>query len=162
MTVTTEETWKINGTTLNTMAYNIETLSGRFNIPPRRGSNIVIPYAPGRFWVAKQPDERPLTLAMWVRDADVDGVVPSTEQARRAKIRDNIETMKNLFGDYDTLLSLEIKIRLGSGLVTRTGQAECVNTLSFEWEENWIAHAKFIAELVMPDPFWYEGATAKL
>lgn len=162
MTATTEEEWKINGTTLNTLAYNIETLSGRFNIPPRRGENVVIPYAPGRLWVEKIPDQRPLTLAMWVRDANTSGVVPSTEQARRAQIRDNIETMKNLFGVYDSLLNIEIKVRLGSGLVTRTGQAECVNTLDFQWEEDWVRHAKFIAELVMPDPYWYEGGTPVL
>lgn len=162
MTVTTEEEWKVNGTTLNTFAFNIETLSGRDNIPPRRGDNIIIPYRPGRLWVEKQPDERPLTLAMWVKDSDADGVRASTSTARRAKLRDNIETLKNLFGVYDTLLSLERKMRLGSGLTTRTAQVECVGMLPFEWEEQHDWFAKFVVELVMPDPFWYEGGTPKL
>ncbi len=162
MTITTEETWSVNGTILNTLAYNIETLSGREGIPPRRGSNVVIPYKPGRLWVPKLEDERPLTLAMWVRDADVNGVQAATATARRAQLRDNIETLKNLFGVFDELLTLERKIRLGSGLVTRTAEAECVGTMPFEWVEGHFSFAKFVADLVMPDPYWYEGATPYL
>lgn len=159
---TTEETWKVNGTTLNTLAYNIETLSGREGIPPRRGENIVIPYMSGRLWVPKVADERPLTLAMWVQDKDVNGTRPSTPTARRAQLRDNTQALKDLFGVYDSLLTLERKIRLGSGLKTWTAEAECVGSMPFEWEEQHDWFAKFVVDLIMPDPYWYEGGTPKL
>lgn len=170
MSGTTEETWKIahaptaasSGTLLNTLAYNISDLNGRRNIPPRRGENPIIPGMDGRLWVPKRPDQRTILLGMWVQAKDADGVLPSTEQARRAKLNDNIETLINLFGVYTVLLNIEQKIRLGSGLVTRTGQGECVNTLDFQWDEGERTFAKFVAEIVMPDPYWYESSTPKL
>lgn len=162
MSVTTEETWKVNGTVLNTLAYNIATWSGREGIPPRRGENIVIPFMAGRLWVPKLPDERPIILAMWVQDKDVDGVQASTDTARRARLRDNIQTLKELFGVYDSLLSLERITRFGTGLKTWTAQAECVGTLDFTWDDEWTSPVAFAADLVMPDPFWYESTTPKL
>lgn len=162
MSATTEETWKVNGTLLNTYAYNIETLNGREGIPPRRGQNVVIPFKPGRLWVPKIPDERPLTLAMWVNDADVDGVYASTEVARRAQLRDNTQAIKDLFGTFGTLCSLEKKVRRGAGLKTYTGQAECVGVLPFQYEDLITSFARVVVDLVMPDPYWYDGATPVL
>lgn len=162
MSNSTEETWAVGSTVLNTYAYNIEQLTGREGIPPRRGENLVIPYAKGRLWMPKIEDERHLSLGMWVRDTDSAGVLPSTDQARRAQLRDNIETLKALFGVYSSLLSITRKIRLGSGLKTWTASAECVNTLDFTWDDAWPCVAKFVVELVMPDPYWYDSSTPKL
>lgn len=155
---TTEEYWTVDGTPLNNLAYNIETLSGRRGIPPRRGSNIVVPYLPGTVWVPKQPHERQLTLGMWVQDKQDDGTIPSGEQARRAQLNDNIASLEALFGVYNTLLSIEQRVRTGSGLETWSAQAECVGTLPFEFDEGSQHYAKFVVELVLPYPFWTVGS----
>ena len=62
---TTVEYWTVDGTDLNTLAYNVESKASRLNVPPVRGENVLIPYRDGRAWQPKRPDERLITLSMW-------------------------------------------------------------------------------------------------
>lgn len=82
--ITTEETWEIDGVPLNTLAYNIVSLSGnREGPPPVRGENLMVPLRPGKIWVERFPDERVITLGMWVQGSDDDGNPPDDIGLRR-------------------------------------------------------------------------------
>lgn len=82
--ITTDTYWDVDGFPLQTFAFNITTLGGeRMAPPPVRGSNVTLPFAPGQQWVSKVPDQRSMTLGMWVTGANKDGSIPQDEDARR-------------------------------------------------------------------------------
>lgn len=84
MTNTTETYWEVDGVSLQTYAFNIESLGGDREAPPSvRGDDIVIPYAPGSRWQPKVPDTRTISLGMWVVGAEEDGSIPTSESQRR-------------------------------------------------------------------------------
>lgn len=79
MTDTTQTFWDVNGISLQTYAFNIETLGGDREAPPSvRGSNLKVPFRPGEVWVPKVEESRTITLGMWVIGAELDGTVPTT------------------------------------------------------------------------------------
>lgn len=80
MTNTQEDYWSVDGVSLHTFAWNIETLSGRDAPPDFRGENIIIPGRPGRLHASKVADSRIIPLAMWVRAEGQDGSTPSNKK----------------------------------------------------------------------------------
>lgn len=152
MTTTTEEYWDVNGTTLNTLAYNIESLNGRVNVPPFRGEDLTVAYRSGDIWRQKTPGSRTISLGMWVRDADVDGVVPSTDQARRAQLNDNIRALQRLFYSR-TELTLTKRIRTGSGLLTVAASAQLAGQM--EYSPAGYGVGRMVVDLKLADPFFY-------
>lgn len=150
--LTTTEVALVDGTPLNTLAYNIETLTGREGIPPRRGENSKIAYRNGAAWRRKRYDQKTETWAMWVRGADEDGNIPAHGQ--RAEFNSNLQMLKELFGKIYEPLNLERRILMPSGLLVLTAQAECVSTLDPSMLVRATA-AKFSADLEFADPFWY-------
>lgn len=155
MANTTEEVWTVDGTSLHTYAYGVEVLSE--GIPPRRGSNFIVPYRHGELWRPKTYGARPLAMAMWVTNEDVNGNLPGSDTAQRAQLRQNVETLKALFAPYHRQVTLQRSIRLNAGLVTRQGLAECTGTLDFVPEADVAAQVmRFGVEMMMPDPYWYE------
>lgn len=96
MTDTTQTYWDVDGTSLQTYAFNITTLGGdREAPPPVRGRNVQVPYMPGSLWTPKVEDERVITLGMWVVGANEDGSIPTTEDGRRTYDR-NWRMLRNL------------------------------------------------------------------
>lgn len=78
MTDTTETLWDVDGTSLQTYAFNIVTLGGsRMSPPPVRGDDITIPFRPGQVFTPKTPDAQTITLGMWVSGANEDGTIPT-------------------------------------------------------------------------------------
>lgn len=150
MTVTTEETVVVDGTTLNTLAYNIASLDGRVGTAATRGSNKKMPFRPGRLWKAKSWDAKTELWGMWVRGADVNGVNRS-----RTTFNDNVETLMALFGVNHRTLSVTRTKRLTAGLITRTADCEVTRPITAR------AHGpnmmSLVVELGFPYPFW-EGA----
>lgn len=64
---TTDEWWSINGVSLHQHGWNVTTVGGsRYDLPPRRGDNIKIPYRPGLVHRPKMPDARTINLVMWI------------------------------------------------------------------------------------------------
>jgi len=96
--LTTAELLRVNTVPLNTMAYNIETWTGRGRVPGRRGSNIAV-HARHGFIRTKQKkfNGAEVILAMWVIGADEDGLVPSNP-LRRALLKANSDKLVRLFG----------------------------------------------------------------
>jgi hypothetical protein len=61
------EVWYWNGTALAEPYMNISTWGGaRYNLPTLRGQNYAVPYRAGQLTRGKYPDQRTLTLTMWV------------------------------------------------------------------------------------------------
>src|SRR5687768_5894726 len=97
MTVTTSETLSVDGVVLNTLAKNIETLTGRLRTPPLRGSNLSIPSRHGALHTAtKVYDENEIVLPMWVAGCDDDGEIPYFGSARKEFFK-NLDELSNLF-----------------------------------------------------------------
>lgn len=150
-----EEYWDISGTPLHTLAWGVEVSSE--GIPPRRGENFTVPYRHGEVWRPKLYGPRPVALAMWVTSTDQNGNEAATDQAARAQLRDNLETLKALFAPVATQLAITRRIRLGSGLVSRFAYGECVGTLDFVPDT--VPDAiRFGVELQLADPYWYDIA----
>ena len=153
MTATTEETWTVDGTLLNTYAWNIRTLSERSGLPPVRGENETIPYRPGRLWVPKLYDQRTVPLQMWIVGCDADGALP-TAHSRRAQLNANEDALLRVFGVRHRLLDIVRVKAMPAGLLTHAGQAECSGTMSPSMMAGG-TRATLTVDLLMPDPFWY-------
>lgn len=153
MTVTTEEFWDVGGQDLNNLAFNIKTLGGRSGVPPKRGSNFAVPYRPGKLWRPKTPDERTLSLAMWVIGADEDGVVPPAGTDQRALFNENWRMLKRLFFTDNEQIALTKRWRESSGLLSATALAELNGTM----EPTMLGRngASFVVDLLLADPFFY-------
>lgn len=83
MTNSTATYWEVDGVSLQTYAFNIETLGGdRAAPPPIRGGNTRVPYRPGTRFSPKVVDERIITLGMWVQGSLEDGKPPTDASAR--------------------------------------------------------------------------------
>jgi len=149
---TVEAYWEVEGHNLHTWANTIETLSGREGLPPRRGQNEVVAYRAGEVWRPKVFGARNLTLAMWVKGSDANGVIPAA--GARAQLRQNIEALKAIFARTDRELVITRRLRtLAPSLLVQTGKAELLGVL----EPNFQARdlARLVVDLVMADPFWY-------
>lgn len=84
MTNSTETYWSVDGQSLQTYAWNIETLGGdRNSARALRGSDLVIPSRPGSVWTPRVVDAHVVTLGMWVQGSNPDGTIPTDENARR-------------------------------------------------------------------------------
>lgn len=83
MTNTTKTLWTVDGVSLQTYAWNIDTLGeDRQAPPPVRGGDIVVPYMPGEVWIPREVGSRTITLGMWVQGSNPDGTIPTNEAAR--------------------------------------------------------------------------------
>lgn len=148
----TEEYWEVEGKSLHTWANSIETLDGRDGLPPKRGQNEIVAYRPGEVWRPKVFAARRLTLALWVKGSDDDGVIPT--EGGRAQFRENLEAIKSVFAVTDRELVITRRIRtLAPSLLVQTGKAELIGVLEPNMQAKDLA--RFMIELNMADPFWY-------
>lgn len=80
----TETYWDVDGQSLQTYAFNITTLGGdRQAPPPVRRSSQRVPYMIGTRYTAGVPDEKTITLGMWVQGSDENGFPPTDEHLKR-------------------------------------------------------------------------------
>src|SRR5215471_4058485 len=149
---TTTEFWDINGTSLHTLAWNIETLNGRQRVPQLRGDDTRVPFRPGAIWRPKQPDSRVLTLAMWVLGCNVDGSAPVGESTR-SQFNDNREALIKLFFSPDTQLQLT-KRWLSNGTI-KSGLALAELVSDMDNSMIGIDGAQFAVDLRLADPYFY-------
>jgi len=150
-----EEMWTIDGIPLSTWAYNIETIGGRQGIPVMAGDNFSIPYRPGEVWRSKMPASRILSLGVWVRSSDADGVTPKTATGRRAQFNENLRILRNIFYNRERLLTLTKNVRYLNGIQAYTTQVECMSTL----DPSMVGanFGKMVIDLKMTDPYWTTG-----
>lgn len=103
---TTAEYWDVEGTDLANLAYNIDTLGGRYRIGVKRGDNVKVGKRGGTIWVPKYPDEGQVRLAMWVRGAGTDGSIPAAGTDKRAQFNYNWRKLARLFSIRTRLISV--------------------------------------------------------
>jgi hypothetical protein len=154
MTDTTNVNWDVDGTSLNTYAWNIATLGGtRDSVPPWRGTDRKYAYRPGAAPRLMMPDSRTVTLAMWVIGQHADGSV--AENLRRT-FTSNRRMLKRLFWQPDgTLFGLTKRWVEddGGGVQWATGFGRVVSDMAPEM--NGPYRGMFNVDVFMPDPFFY-------
>lgn len=124
MTTTSSHPITVEGTRLDTYAYNIAVKTGWDLGQSARGGNIEIPGADGTIWTPnKRESEGRLSLKMWVMGSDVNGVwnADGYEQYRQ-----NLDVLRTLFGKRHKLLTVQHTI--GATVGTRECLAEVVGT----------------------------------
>lgn len=106
MTTTSAIPITVDGTRLDTLAWNVETLDGRLRLPGFRGANPIVPGRDGEIPVLNRAMEaNEITLKMWVRGADVDGAIPGGS-SKMAEFRKNLEALSLLFTKPHALLDV--------------------------------------------------------
>lgn len=150
MTTTSTIPVTVDGVRLDTYAYNIETLAGRLMFPGVRGERPVVPGDDGSVFVPNQNfEDGSMTLSMWVRGADVDGLVPGGSSAR-AEFRKNLQRLSRIFGIQHRMLD----VRQTWPTDPTTIQYMCTVAETFDFGGN--AHntlARFAVVLQIPDVF---------
>lgn len=184
----TAEYWSIadlanqNEVSLHQWGWSVTTVGGsRYDLPPRRGSDIVTAYRPGAIHRRKLPDSRPITLVMFMVGWD-----PATGQAppdQRLQWNDNWDELRrlvyrnHLLGDqrfrlyrrwfltaptlptartssYDGCIQGDPGVPIpGPRLVTAFGVAEMVGTMAPTMTGRF--RSDFQLDFNLSDPFFY-------
>lgn len=151
---TTPEFWDADGHGLSTMAYNIETFTGRVSIPTTRGQNIVAGNRPGAKWVKKPADQRKITLAMWVRGGDEWGAVQFPQLTAEQIFNQNVRTLQRMFAQYGRQIILTKRVNYPEGILKMSTAVEPTGEMNLDMHGR--TAAAFTVDLLAADPFWYE------
>ena len=172
MTNTTETYWEVDGVSLQTYAFNITTLGGdRLSPPPVRGSNQRVPYMIGSRYVPRVPDDRTITLGMWVQGSQEDGTPPKDESLRRQWDR-NWRKLRRLLWTPRRQFTLTKRFWLLTEELEEAGVDVSVMPQEGDWtlysastkgtyagglspSMNGQAHGVFTVDLLLSDPFFY-------
>lgn len=150
---TTTETISVNGTALNTLAKNIESLTGRLRAPGHRTANLALPGMHGELWIPnKKYNANTIVLPMWVVGCDDDGSIPNGSNARREFFA-NVEALVGLFKSTGQLL--DVRWTKADGQV-RQCWAESTDTFDFTTDPSPLGRVGVI--LTIPGAFWQDTA----
>src|SRR5690242_3577659 len=98
MTNTSRWPITIDGTRLDTYAWNVRSRSGRDLTAQVKTPNIDVPTLNGEVWVpGKKVGPGRMVLKMWVQGCDANGV-PPTDQDTYWLYRQNLDSLRLLFG----------------------------------------------------------------
>lgn len=157
MTTTTTETLSVNGVVLNTLAKNIESLTGRLRMAALRTENITVP---GRHGTIRTPNKRyeegTIVLPMWVRGTDDDGAIPTTT---RQQFIANVDALTQLFRPGAGLLTV---IHTLPDATQRQVLAECTEAIDFSVLGGGNPLGKFSVSLKVPSVFWQDVSASSL
>jgi hypothetical protein len=151
----TDTFWDVDGHSLQTYAFNIQTWGGDAQAPPAlRGADTTVPYMPGRAWTQRVPDSRTITLGMWVVGANPDGTVPENGSSREIFER-NFAQLRALLWTPRRQINLTKRFRrFGDPKVyTATAKAQFVSGLNPVM--NGRTRANFTVDLLLSDPYFY-------
>lgn len=155
------ETWLFNGVPLQSAGqWSISTFGGsRFGMPTLRGQNVEVPYRAGQAWRAKYPDQRTVTLTMWLT-GDASSSQPYPASDSRLAFNDNWQALRAAFWLRGADGSVQGKLTRnwylsagGPGLVTATAMAEVAGSLDLTM--NGRTGAAFTVDLLLADPYFY-------
>lgn len=153
MTNSTSNFWSINGTSLQTYAFNITSWGDKQTLPPTRGANLLVPMQTGQTYVPKVPDSRTITLNMWVTGANTDGSIP-TNPGAIATFQSNYAALQNLFWSVRQQMQLSQVMQYPDGTThTVTALAEYAGGMQPTMQGQ--AAAIFSVDLLLADPFFY-------
>lgn len=147
----TDEYWEVDGTSIQTNAYNIETLGGRNTPPPLRGDDEEIPHRYGERWLPKVAGSRTISLAMWVVGANPDG---SIDKQRRDIFDDNVRKLQSLFWTPGRQFQLKKRFRYAGAMRSATALGEYAGGLEPEMIGRY--GAKLVVNVKLADPYFYD------
>lgn len=155
------ETWSFNGLALSQPYWNISSFGGsRFALPTLRGQNYAVPYRAGQAQRAKFPDQRTLTLAMWVDGANGSPVDSYPPADQRLAFNNAFQALRQAIfqlganGSAQGQLERQWYIKQGTAkLVAATAMAEFAG--SMEPAMNSRVNAAFSVDFLLADPFFY-------
>lgn len=150
--VSTDEYWDVNGTALNTYAYNISTLTGRTGTTGLRGEDQEQAYRPGRGFRAKVPDSRTLPLTMWVQGSDPTSA-GSGSPDHSAQFRSNLQMLEELFYSPREQFTLTKRWRDLTGLHTAAAKGQVISPILPTHSKN---RATLVVDVFLADPFFYD------
>lgn len=153
MTATTTETLSVNGVSLNTLAKNISSLTGRLQAPSLRTDNITVPGRHGTIRIPnKKYDEGSIVLPMWVRGCDDD-----EGSIGRDQFYNNVDTLTQLFRPGAGMLTVLHTLADGS---QRKAIAECTEAINLTMVAGGLfPYGTFSVALRVPDVFWVDTVT---
>lgn len=152
MTNTTAEYWDVDGVSLQTFAFNIETIGGdRLAPPPLRGDDITIPGAPGDIWMPKMVASRTITLGMWVIGAEEDGSMPTG--TAKAQFDENFRKLRQLLWTPNRQITLTKRFYVNGVLKTASAKAQFVSGLAPTMQGR--TRGVFSVDLRLADPYFY-------
>jgi hypothetical protein len=153
MTLTTAETFTVDGVALNTYAKNIESRTGRMHVPGLRTPNAAPPSRHGELWTKyKVYEPGTASLSMWVLGCDDSGVVPGGSTARKEFIK-NRDALIQLLTAQQSLRLLQQTMPDGS---VRQAYGEVLAAIDFSAFNP--TDARFGVDFNLPYTFW-EDAT---
>lgn len=157
------EVWSFAGVQLNQPYWNIATFGGaRYNLPTVRGQNYTVPYRAGQLNRQKMPDQRTLTLTMWVDGTkSTDGSVVGDP---RLFFNDKWAALHALLWNENAGGSVQGQLQRNwyltqngtPGLVTATAMAEIAGSMDPTMNGRLSAVASI--DFLLSDPYFY-GAT---
>lgn len=154
MVTTSTHPITVDGTRLDTLAWNISVKSGWDLGTPVRGGNAVVPGVDGELWTPNKRDGAGrMVLSMWVNGTDADGVPPAGGDLYQ-QYRQNLDQLRSLFGKRHALL--DVRHVLGSTLGTR--QALCEVAQAIDPEVNRFGFGTFSVLLNIVGAFWQDTA----
>lgn len=151
------EYWDIDGTSLHQFGWSVATVGGgRYDLPPRRGSNMTFPYRPGQVHRPKLADARVVTLVMWMI-----GMTPGTGLAPADQVlqwNDNWDFLRRLvWKPTGSQVALTRRWHLTVGgtptLLAATAQAEVSDPMAPTMTGR--TRADFTMNLLLADPYFY-------
>lgn len=155
MTNSTTEYWSVDGVSLQTFAFDIETVGGDRLAPPKlRGSDLTIPSQPGDVWVPKEADSRTITLDMWVLGTNDDGTIPTGTV--REKWDANFRMLRTLLWTPRRQFTLTKRFYVDGVLKTATAKGEYAGGLSPKMTGR--TRGEFSVDIRLADPYFYSAA----
>lgn len=156
-----QELWYWNSLALNQPYWNITTFGGsRSGIPTMRGQDYAVPYKAGQSFRAKYPDERTISLTMWLDGSGSQYGFPASD-ARLAfnnnwqQLRQSFYTRSGAGGSVQGQLQRNWYWTQNgsSGLVTSTAMAEIAGSMDLTMSGR--TGAAFTVDLLLSDPYFY-------
>lgn len=154
MSNSTDLYWSVNGQSLQTYAFNVQSLGGKFQTPELRGSDRQYAYKHGSAHRDRRFGDGSLQLGMWVIGADETGNVPS---AREYLFRANMVKLRDLFVDPlggEFTITKRWRDSAAGPVVVASGKGKLADGFRPAMEGG-PYRAKVVADIVMADPFFY-------
>lgn len=164
---TNQELWSWNGLALNQPYWNLSTFGGsRSGVPTLRGANIQVPYRSGQSFRQKYPDQRTISLTMWLDgSASASQAWPASDS--RLAFNTNWQNLRQAFftrnatGSVQGLLQRNWYYYQSSTptLVQSTASAELAGSMDLTM--NGRTGAGFTVDLLLADPHFYGVARSQ-
>ena len=147
----------VDGTRLDTLAWNISTRQGRDLEPVLAGENIDTGQRDGVIWTPhKKRGPGRIVLDMWVGGTDEDGAVPVGQDDYETYTA-NLDALKRMFGVTHWLLDVRFQMN-ASGTKIRQALCEKSAIITPDMYAAYPYTAKFTVELTIPDAFMQDVA----